>query len=48
MGFDNVDFILDSKTVVDAFNGRSNNIIEFGSIIQTCRQLFNTFSKFYS
>jgi len=48
MGFDNVDFILDSKTIIDAFNGGSNNIIEFGSTIQMCRQLYHTFSKFYS
>jgi len=43
LGFDNMDFILDSKTVVNAFDGGNNNITEFVSIIQNCRQLYSIF-----
>lgn len=38
-GFDNMDFILNSKTVVDALDGGNNNITEFESINQNYRQL---------
>jgi ribonuclease HI len=33
LGFDDMNFSLDSKVVVDAFNSGSNNNTEFGSII---------------
>lgn len=37
---DGMNFSLDSKVVVDAFNGASNDDTNFGSIIIHCRQLF--------
>jgi len=40
MGFDDMNFTLDLKVMVDAFNGGRNDITEFESIIQHCRQLF--------
>lgn len=42
MGFDNINFSLDSKTDTDAFNGHRVNIIEFAQVLSTCRRLFNT------
>jgi len=44
MRFDNVDFALDSKTNVDAFNHTCPDITEFGLIIPACRSMFR--SKF--
>lgn len=41
MMFDNVDFALDSKTTVDAFNKTRPDVSEFGFIISACRSLFN-------
>jgi len=40
MRFDNVDFALDSKTIVDAFNHTRPYITEFGLIISACRSMF--------
>jgi hypothetical protein len=39
--FDNVDFGLDSKSTMDAFNNPRPNIFEFGLIISACRSLFH-------
>ncbi|XP_024630887.1 uncharacterized protein [Medicago truncatula] len=41
MRFDNVDFALDSKTTVDAFNKSRPDVYEFGLIISACRSLFD-------
>jgi ribonuclease HI len=38
--FDNVDFALDSKKVVDSFHTCVVDNSEFGCIINACRQLF--------
>lgn len=38
--FDNVDFVLDSKKVVDSFRTCINDVTEFGCIIYVCKQLF--------
>jgi UDP-N-acetylmuramate-alanine ligase len=38
--FDNVDFLLDSKKVVDSFRTCINDVTEFGCIIYICKQLF--------
>jgi len=38
--FDNIDFALDSKKVVDAFRTTVEDSSEFGCIIGICRQLF--------
>lgn len=38
--FDNVDFVLDSKKVVDSFRTCINDATEFGCIIYACKQLF--------
>jgi len=47
LGFGNMDFSLYLKVVVDAFNSNNNNSNEFGSIIQTCMQLFSgSFNNF--
>jgi len=42
MRFDNVDFALDSKITMDAFNHPSPDVIEFGLIISACRRLFSS------
>jgi len=42
LGFDDTIFSLNSKIVVDAFNGNSNSNNDFGSIILSSKQLFNT------
>jgi ribonuclease HI len=39
---DGVDFCLDSKVVVDEFNGAVNTITDLGSIVADCRQLFTS------
>jgi len=39
--FNNVDFALDSKTTVDAFNKPHPDVSEFGLIISACRSLFD-------
>jgi len=44
MRFNNVDFALDFKITVDAFNHPCLNVTEFGPIISACRILFS--SKF--
>jgi len=41
MRFNNVDFGLDSKTIVDAFNTTLPVVSEFGLIISACRSLFD-------
>ena len=41
MGFDNVNFTLDSKTTTDVFNGHRVDITEFGLVLFACRRLFN-------
>jgi len=38
--YDHVDFVLDSKSVVERFNSNLMESSELGSIIQACRQLF--------
>jgi len=38
--YDHVDFVLDSKSVVDRFNSNLVDSSELGCIIQVCRQLF--------
>lgn len=44
--FDNVDFALDSKRVVDCINCDVDGISEFGCIISTCRCLLqNSFQN---
>lgn len=35
--------VLHSNFVVDVFHGGRNNIIEFGSIVQSCNQLFHNY-----
>lgn len=40
--FDNVDFVVDSKTTVDAFHSRQTDVMEFSHIITACRDLFST------
>lgn len=42
LGFDSTNFSLDSKIVVNDFNGDNNNNNEFDNIIHHCRQLFST------
>jgi len=39
----NVDFELDAKKVVDYFNEGSNDISEFGAIVEECRRNFVTY-----
>lgn len=39
--YDNVDFVLDSKSVVERFNSNLGDSSELGCIIHTCRQLFD-------
>jgi len=41
--FDNYDFSMDSKIVVDVFIGNNNSNINFGCIICHCKQMCNTF-----
>lgn len=45
LGFDDMDFSLDSKVVIDIFNGASNNNNDFGTIIihygTTIQQFFS-------
>ena len=38
--YDHVDFVLDSKSVVERFNSNLVDSSELGCIIQACRQLF--------
>jgi ribonuclease HI len=38
--YDNVDFALDSKTVVDCVNSNLEHSSDLGCIIHACRQLF--------
>lgn len=40
---DGMDFSLNSKAVVDAFNDVDNNSIDFGNIIIHCRQLITNY-----
>lgn len=40
---DDMDFSLDSKAVMDAFNDVENNSTDFGNIIILCRQLFTNY-----
>jgi len=42
LGFDNMDFSLDSKIVVEVFNCNNSSNNDFGSIILHCRQLIST------
>lgn len=42
MRFDNVDFALDSKITVDAFNHPHPDVTEFGLIISACRRLLSS------
>jgi ribonuclease HI len=42
LGFDNYDFSMDSKIVVDVFIGNNNTNINFGCIICHCKQMCNT------
>lgn len=42
MGFDSVDFALDSKITTDAFNGRHVDITKFGQILSACHHHLNT------
>jgi len=39
--FPNVDFELDAKRVADYFNKGNNDISEFGTVIDDCRQRCN-------
>ena len=39
--YDNVDFVLDSKSVVERFNSNLGDSSGLGCIIQACRQLFD-------
>ena len=39
--YDNVEFVLDSKSVVQRFNSNLSDSSELGCIIQVCRQLFD-------
>jgi len=39
--YDHVDFVLDSKSVVERFNSNLVDSSELGCIIQACRQLFD-------
>jgi len=39
----NVDFELDVKKVVDYFNKGSNDIYEFGAIVEECRRSCNLY-----
>jgi len=41
LSFDITNYSLDSKIVLDAFNGDNNNNNEFDNIIHHCRQLFS-------
>ena len=43
LGFDGMDFLLDSKIVVDAFNGGNKHNTKIDIIIQHCRQVFSNF-----
>lgn len=43
INLDDINFILDSKKVVDYFQRCSVYIIEFGSIMNDCKQLCNLF-----
>jgi len=38
--FDSVDFLLDSKKIVDSFRTCIDNVTEFGCIIYVCKLLF--------
>jgi len=40
--FDNVDFKLESKITMDAFNHPRPDVTEFGLIISACRRLFSS------
>jgi hypothetical protein len=42
LGFDGMDFLLDYKIVVDAFNGGNKHNTKFDIIIQHCRQVFSS------
>jgi len=42
MRMDNVDFVVDSKMVADAFNSNRTNVTEFGQIIAACKELFSS------
>jgi hypothetical protein len=42
MQFDNVDFVVDSKLTVDAFNSNMNDITKFGHIITPGQDLFSS------
>jgi len=42
MRMNNVDFVVDSKTTVDAFNLIRTNITEFGQTIAACQDLFSS------
>jgi len=40
--YDNIDFVLDSKSVVERFNSNLGDSNELDCIIQACRQLFDS------
>jgi len=40
MQFDNIDFVVDSKLTIDAFNSNHHNVTESGHIIIACQNLF--------
>jgi len=41
----NVDFEMDAKKVVDYFNEGSNNVSEFGAILDECKRCLNVYFK---
>jgi len=40
-----VDFEMDAKRVVDNFHSQTNDVTEFGNIIDNCKSLFRNFTK---
>jgi hypothetical protein len=45
--FENVDFVLDSKKVVDSLNKGGNDITEFGHVVLECKRSFVSYFENY-
>lgn len=45
--FENVDFVLDSKKLVDSLNKRGNDITEFGHVVSKCKHNFVSYFENY-
>jgi len=43
MQFDNVEFLVDSKITIDAFNSNRQDVTKFGHIITTCQFFFSSY-----